>query len=810
MNDLEIIVPDAFSPSDCNDSFNDDVDDYDHTIAFSTNDNVNKPSEDFNSENLQRQNMNSENLPRQNMNSKNLLRELLIELHGIFSINGITLHAQKMLLKFFKSFPRELLDKLPIDGRTLRPPPIKYKRRKVKPGVVAYWGIEQMFNLAPKVLFDESCNEIRLVVNMDGLPLYRTSRGKGFWPMFGNVEDYPVFVFGAYEGNEEPECANNYLRDFVDEVNMLIAKGITISGRIYKFRLYMMILDGPATSLITGVKKHGGYCACRRCKVEGRYVWRITINKKGVEKRRRMGVRYPTIDEELRHHEDFVKFAQITKDPHEQSYDYITNDFSEDEEENGENGETIEQNEETNKENGEENVDDEEQNYLETEDGDYVDYGEENVQDEEENVECAPAQSSRRKEGKKEDKRKMYHLHPSILTEIKFFDIVKDVILDLMHMLGGHMKAVLEYHAGSGTSGAMYKLPQNALNIINARLLEAAQYTPNEFERKPDSIEHLASWKATQLLQCVLYIGPVVFHGALDDTKLHHFRILAVAMRLLCRKLPCEPSLERTTLVQRIAKVSRNLLRRYFELGNKIYGDNFSRYLAHHIPHMPDDYQRFEKPLIQLSAFKFENANGQVKRLITGHFQPLTRLINKVSSLLYTKLYGRCEKNKVIHSIEEYYEEPVLSLPKNNNETNNYLAEHETSNNRRLECFQQLQLRNFRVRTDLPADAYFYMVFHGKESYVRIRKILRDKDTLEIFFLCNSFEDVQPFFQLGPSTSDISSTNVGINLCKQLSSSLHAFPFDAISEKCFALPLNLKSKAPESGYAEWVLTRFLH
>lgn len=149
------------------------------------------------------------------------------------------------------------MDRRPVDGRTLHPPTIKYMCRKVKPGVVAYWGIEQMFNLVPKVLLDENCNEIRLVVNMDGLPLYRTPHGKGFWPMFGNVDEYPVFVFGAYEGNAEPECANNYLRDFVNEVKILIAKGITINGRLYKFRLYMMILDGPTTSLITGVKKHG-------------------------------------------------------------------------------------------------------------------------------------------------------------------------------------------------------------------------------------------------------------------------------------------------------------------------------------------------------------------------------------------------------------------------------------------------------------------------------------------------------------------------------------------------------------------------
>ena len=715
------------------------------------------------------------------------------ELHGIFAVNASTLICQRMILTFFRDLSPMLLENmrrfLPVDGRTLRPPQIQHVRRIVIPGVLAYWGIQEMFNMAGGLLFDVDSNEINLSVNMDGLPLFQSSNGKGFWPILASVEDYPVFAIGAYEGVGKPHCGNDYLRDFVDEAKKLVTNGVIVNCRVYKFRVLNFILDSPATALVTGVKHHGGYCACRRCKIVGEMVWHVYHDKEGKEHERRLGVRYPTLHNEMRTHEEFVKYSIITPDPHPQTSEYVTN--NKEKAINSESEQINYADEGTNsKDDPEEGVRDEAKNDLNAAETD----------------ECAPARSTSSKKTKQTRYDKFqYHLHPTILTEIPGLDIVKDFVLDFMHFMSGHMKTLLEYHSGSGVYGAMYKLDKKNLDLIEERLEEARKYYPHEFgHRKSDPLKVLASWKATQFRHFVLYLGVSIFRNTLEEAKLHHFHLLCVAFRLMCRRLPEPP--DRAETVKQAANISRKLLSEYLAQGNKLYGKNFALYLVHHFPHIPDDYERFQKPLDKLSAFRYENANKAIKHMITGHFQPLTQMINKLSSLLYTKLYARVEKKRIIHSTDEYYEEPELRL-RLKQTAGNEVAAHDIE---RFEQFQELRYRSFKLDTAEAADSYFLMMGEEKDYYVRVRKILKDKDTGEINLIGQSFERIRPLFTLNPTLPKLSSMLVGINVCDQLSDGQHTFSLSALREKCFALPLHLGKHIPEGEVREWVLIRYLH
>ena len=204
----------------------------------------------------------------------------------------------------------------------------------------------------------------------------------------------------------------------------------------------------------------------------------------------------------------------------------------------------------------------------------------------------------------------------------------------------GILKAMLERWIGTSLSDrTKFKLSQDALKLIFKQLIRSVHFCPDEFQRDPDTIHYLASWKATQFRQFLLYLGVVVLLGAVEDRQLRHFQFLVIAIRLMCRKLP-SCSVARTKTVQEIARISRKLLRKFLELGNEIYSENFSMYNAHHIIHVPDDYEFFKVPLDFLSSFRYENANGHVKCMITGHFKPLTQLENKVSSMIHTKMYA--------------------------------------------------------------------------------------------------------------------------------------------------------------------------
>ena len=257
---------------------------------------------------------------------KRQCREWYTMLTSIFTKDGTSLNAQGELLKFIKNIPQKIREKLPRDGRTLRPPPIKCKRRFVSPGEMTYFGIENNLNYAPDVLFDKESNEINLTCNMDGVPLTKTPSGKKFWPILGSVDEYPTFVIAAFEGRGQPLCGNDYIHDFVTEVKILTKNGCTVQGRVFKFRLRCLICDSPATCLWT--KNHGGYSACRRCKTTGELFdygkgitpvkvvknknEKIELKEKKVIVRRTTAIRYPEVNPEFRMHQEFVEYAQIT------------------------------------------------------------------------------------------------------------------------------------------------------------------------------------------------------------------------------------------------------------------------------------------------------------------------------------------------------------------------------------------------------------------------------------------------------------------------------------------------------------------
>ena len=277
-----------------------------------------------------------------------------------------------------------------------------------------------------------------------------------------------------------------------------------------------------------------------------------------------------------------------------------------------------------------------------------------------------------------------------------------------------------------------------------------------------------------------------------------HFLILVVTIRKLCRRIP--EAVDLTAFIARVAAECRVLLRKFLQLGQELSGDKFAVHNTHHLYHLPDDYERFQVPLDSLSAYRYENALGIIKRLISGHCEPLVQLKNKLSVLVHTKLYEQSKNNRVIHSVEEYYEIPELHylLPLNENETCRY------------DTFKELRFRNFKLRTDNDADCFCFVSGETKDSFLWLKKILRHKDTQEIFLMGYVFGSREPLFRLAPIFPD-TSISVGISLCTALSTIMQTFDLSQLNEKCFGLPRRLEEKYQfVHQYTEWVLMRYLH
>ncbi|XP_073729979.1 uncharacterized protein [Misgurnus anguillicaudatus] len=119
----------------------------------------------------------------------------------------------------------------------------------------------------------ERINILELQVNIDGLPLYKSSATQ-FWPILGTVQNLvneePVTI-GLFCGTCKPTSLDEYLQDFISEINEL-ANGFEFEGVKLQLQLSSMVCDAPARAFLKNVKGHTGYHGCEKCTQEGLYL----------------------------------------------------------------------------------------------------------------------------------------------------------------------------------------------------------------------------------------------------------------------------------------------------------------------------------------------------------------------------------------------------------------------------------------------------------------------------------------------------------------------------------------------------------
>lgn len=158
---------------------------------------------------------------------------------------------------------------LPINPRTLLKTPRKQEVRLVAPGIYYHFGL---FNSISNIITSTKNNDcIKIIVNIDGLPISKSSPQQ-FWPILGSIySDNRVFTIGIYHGNAKPENANDFLKDFVDEAKEMCENGLNINDRNIECRIEALICDAPAKAFILAVKGHTGHSSCTKCIIEGEH-----------------------------------------------------------------------------------------------------------------------------------------------------------------------------------------------------------------------------------------------------------------------------------------------------------------------------------------------------------------------------------------------------------------------------------------------------------------------------------------------------------------------------------------------------------
>jgi len=195
--------------------------------------------------------------------------------------HNVTSSAVSDLLAGLKENVDSLTNILPSDARILLKTNLTLEKLNINPGKYIHFGLETQLKFLLKNASLIDIHELHLLVNVDGLPLFKSSPGQAI-PILVSLVNIPtlrkiVFPVGLYYGYQKPDDMDLFLHSFVIEIIELSNRGLLINNTNLNVKIIGFVCHVPAKKDILGIKGHGGYFSCTRCKVRGR-----TMNNKRV------------------------------------------------------------------------------------------------------------------------------------------------------------------------------------------------------------------------------------------------------------------------------------------------------------------------------------------------------------------------------------------------------------------------------------------------------------------------------------------------------------------------------------------------
>lgn len=183
---------------------------------------------------------------------KNHLRCWAIEHHIAQTVVSGLLKILKLDLKLH-SLPSDCFRCRRI---ILKTEDISNKIINLDPGKYFHFGLKSQLALKLNQNNFEG-NEVNISINIDGLPLTKSS-GSQFWPILikiNELEKVEPFPVGMYHGENKPTNSNMFLLRFIEEMKILQKEGLNFNGRIIKVNISKILCDAPAKSFILYIKK---------------------------------------------------------------------------------------------------------------------------------------------------------------------------------------------------------------------------------------------------------------------------------------------------------------------------------------------------------------------------------------------------------------------------------------------------------------------------------------------------------------------------------------------------------------------------
>lgn len=164
---------------------------------------------------------------------------------------------------------------LPKDPRTLLKTPRNTNIVQMGSGEYFHYGLLNVCKLIVDsfVLSNINLSKIDLQINIDGLPISRSSNAS-LWPILcSDIVTDKVYLVGAYFGSSKPKDSNEFLQKFVDDAINIIDNGFEYNNKNFQVNISALICDCPAKSFVLSTKGHTGYYSCSKCTIKGKHIF---------------------------------------------------------------------------------------------------------------------------------------------------------------------------------------------------------------------------------------------------------------------------------------------------------------------------------------------------------------------------------------------------------------------------------------------------------------------------------------------------------------------------------------------------------
>ena len=169
---------------------------------------------------------------------------------------------------------------LPKDCRTLMSTPKKVDTVAKCGGQFIYVGLQKgiLKSVSQSRTFQENKDTIELLINVDGVPLFKSTNTQ-FWPILCKFHTFEPFVVALFCGKTKPDPLEDFITEFIEELQHLEENGISFDNKTYTIKIKSFVCDAPARSFLKCIKGHNSYDGCERCITHGSWNGRVVFDE---------------------------------------------------------------------------------------------------------------------------------------------------------------------------------------------------------------------------------------------------------------------------------------------------------------------------------------------------------------------------------------------------------------------------------------------------------------------------------------------------------------------------------------------------